>query len=693
MSTQAPTTAQPSRSPSSTADGGGNDDPLRIVLLGAGTMAGHHATAIQRLAPGARVVGVADPSPRALEAMGKLIPGAALESDAARLFATVEADVAHVCTPPAHHVDGARAALEAGLHVYVEKPFAPTEAEARALLDLARKRGAKICAGHQLLAERPSVEALRLLPALRRLVHVESYFAFRPIHWTADGSAPFPHHLQLLDILPHPVYLLVRFLEAATRSPVELAALEAGSSGTLHALVRAGEITGTLIVTLEGRPIENYVRLVGSNGSITPEYVRGTVKRSLGPGVSGIDKVLGPYRESRQLVGRTTGALLRRAVRRQRSYPGLAELFDGFYRSIRKDLPSPVSEQNILATTRICQAVEEALSAPRSDQRRIGTAERGGRVAVTGGTGFLGTVVVRALREAGRPVTVVARRAPPPWDLAQDVTYITADLARGPHPEAFAGAEAVIHCAAATSGGWDAHQAHSLDATENVLRAAHEAGVRRFIHVSSLSVLEGGRGATLSEDSPLHADSRAGGPYAWGKAESERIARARAAELSIAIKIVRPGAIMDENAFDPPGVLGRRIGNLFVAVGSPRDPLPTVDVELVARTLIWMLENFTDAPDVLHMIDPDPPTKRSLVARFRRESPDLRVVWLPRLLLQPLSWAALVAQKILRPGQKPVNVAAVFARLDYDTAEIRRLTSRMAATEDRNDTPQSVEHR
>jgi predicted dehydrogenase/nucleoside-diphosphate-sugar epimerase len=682
MSIDSDTAASPlpftPRSPNGGTDPAG---PVRVVLFGAGAMARHHAAAIQRLAPSARIVGVADPSPEALAAMGRVAPGAVLESNAARLLDAVGADVAHVCTPPAHHVAGARAALEAGLHVYVEKPFAPTEAEALQILDLARQRGAKICAGHQLLAERPTVEALRLLPALQELVHVESYFSFRPIHWTPDGSAPFPHHLQLLDILPHPVYLLVRFLESGSPSPVELTALEAGSSGTLHAIVRAGALTGTLIVTLEGRPIENHVRLVGRNGSITAEYVRGTVRRAIGPGLSGIDKVLGPFREARQLVGGTTGALWGRAVRRQRSYPGLVELFSAFYQSVREELPSPVSERNILATSRICEAVEDALTAPRPSRLRINPAERGGRVVVTGGTGFLGSAVVRALRGAGRPVTVLARRSPPPWEVVDDVAYVALDLAAGPNPAVFTGAEAVIHCAAATSGGYEAHQAHSLDATDNVLRAAQEAGVRHFIHVSSLSVLQGRGGKPLREDSPLHPDSRASGPYAWGKAESERIARGRAAELGIGVRIIRPGAIIDQAAFEPPGVLGRRIGNLFVAVGSPRDPLPTVDVALVARTLAWMVENFDDAPAVLHMLDPDPPTKRALIARLRQGNPDLRVVWLPRLLLHPLSWAAMVAQKMLRPGQKPINVASVFARQHYDTSEIRRLAPFIQDTE------------
>jgi predicted dehydrogenase/nucleoside-diphosphate-sugar epimerase len=679
MSIDSDTAASPIPFTPRSPDGGTDPtNPLRVVLFGAGAMARHHAAAIQRLAPSARIVGVADPSPEALAAMGRVAPGAVLETDAARLLDAVGADVAHVCTPPAHHVAGARVALEAGLHVYVEKPFAPTASEAGDILKLARRRDRKVCAGHQLLAEQPTVEALRLLPALLELVHVESYFAFRPVRRTPDGSSPLPQHLQLLDILPHPVYLLVHFLEAAQpNADIELASLEVAPSGTLHALVRAGSVTGSLVVTLAGRPVENYLRVVGTNGSLTAEFVRGTVQRSIGPGVSGIDKALGPYRQARQLTGGTTAALWRRVSRRNRSYPGLAEMVDAFYETIRQGRPSPVSASNILATTRMCEAVAASLERPRTRTAPPGSGDRGGRVVVTGGTGFLGSAVVRALRATGRPVTVLARRAPAPWDAEPDVAYVTADLSVAPDLDLPMGAETVIHCAAATSGGWEEHQAHSLDATEYVLRAAHRAGVKQFIHVSSLSVLESQSTKPLSDNSPLQADSRGSGPYAWGKLESERIAQDLAAELGVGLRIVRPGAIIEERAFEPPGRLGRRIGNVFVAVGSPRDVLGVVDLDFVARTLAWIAEHFQEAPEVLNLVAPEQPTKRMLIRRLRSTNPDLRVIWLPRLLLHPLSWTALAAQKLLRPGRPAINVASVFAPQTYDTSTVSRLARRM----------------
>lgn len=643
-------------------------DPLRVGLVGAGKMALHHARAIGRA--GGRLVAVADPSEAARRTLLEIAPGAAGFESLGEMLARQVLDVVHVCTPPATHRAIAGQALEAGAHVYVEKPFAESSREAGELLALAATRGLRVCAGHQLLFEPPTRAALVVLPALGRLAHVESYFSFRTVRRSPGGRAPLRPDLQLLDILPHPVYLLLYFLEAAGTGTPELTALDVGERGTVHALVRAGEVTGILVVTLEGRPVESYIRLSGTNGSVFADYVRSTVQRQIGPGTSGMDKVLAPYRQAGQLLWGTTTALGRRVLKRQRSYPGLAELFEAFYRAVHAGTAGPVSPESILATTRIWEEVKLALER-QARPSASNPVLAGPRFVVTGGTGFLGRALVRTLVAQGKGVRVLARREPPSWERVAGAEYLAADVGEPLDPAWLREANAVIHAAAETAGGWAEHERNSIKATEHVLRAAAAAGVTRVVHVSSLAVLAAPRGgAPIADDSPLRTDGRAAGPYVWGKVESERLAQELGQELGLAVKVVRPGALVDYAEFEPPGRLGKRIGNVFVAVGSPSDQLGIVDVDLAARVLAWFADSFDRAPNALNLVAPQLPTKRDLLARLRRANPGLTVVWLPRLLLVPISWLATVLQVLLRRGRRPIHLARVFAVQRYDTARI-----------------------
>jgi predicted dehydrogenase/nucleoside-diphosphate-sugar epimerase len=655
---------------------------LRIALVGAGKMAQHHARAIARTGMG-EVVAVADPNQAARKLLIELAPGARGFDSLEALLQQTRVDVVHIVTPPTTHESLTRMALEAGSHVYVEKPFVDTARAAAELLALADTRGLRICPGHQLLYEPPARRAAELLPALGDLAHVESYFSFRPIRRTPDGQTPPRADLQLLGILPHPIYVLLQFLEAAARGTTELTALEIGKSGTVHALVRRGDLTGTLIVTLEGRPVESYLRLVGSNGSIHADFVRSTVQRHIGPGTSGIDKLLAPYRHSRQLLFDTTGSMGRRFLKRQRSYPGLVELFSAFYQSVRDGTPPPFSSAAILETVRIWEQVKTAFDASDvPSAARTDTSERGHRVVVTGGTGLLGKDTVQVLVKRGNVVRVLARRTPPAWDRIPGAEYLVADLGQ-PLPDGVLDSfDTVIHAAAETAGGWEQHQRNSLDATEHMMRAAAAAGVQQFIHVSSLAVLASPRGGKpVADNAPLEPDSRGLGPYVWGKLESEQMAVRLGAELGVATKVVRPGALVDYGNFDPPGRLGKRLGNLFVAVGSPSHTLGVVEVGFSARTLAWMTENFALAPETLNLLSPTLPTKRQLIARLRQTNPDLRVIWLPTVVLIPLSWGATLLQKILRPGKPAINVAKVFAKQRYRTTRIAELAPAIEAPE------------
>lgn len=648
--------------------------PLRIGLIGAGQMSQQHARAIARLPGLATVTAVADRDVAAVEAIRRIHPTASCHSSLQELLASTAIDAVHICTPPETHEVLTQQALEAGRHAYVEKPFVANRAAAVRLAKLADSKGLKICPGHQLLFEPPTRRAVELLPSLGQLTHVESYFSFRAMKHNPNGHAPLRDDLQLLDILPHPVYLLLDFLERAGEGSTELVAVEVGPRGTVHALVRRGPLTGTLIVTLDGRPVESYLRLVGTNGSLHADYVRSTVQRNIGPGSSGIDKLVSPYRLARQLVTGTTGAMGKRFLKRQRSYPGLAEILAAFYEAIRTNGDSPVTRSNLIETVSICDRIADAMASSYPTTDSVASEGRKAPVVVTGGTGFLGREVARALLEGGDEVRVVARRSPPDWEKIPGVEYVVADMSQPIVPEVMAGAKAVIHCAAETAGAWEQHEKNSVAATEHLLTAMGIAGVKRVIHISSISVLAvPPRGHALSEETQLEANSRTGGPYAWGKIESERLAVSRCAELGIELRIVRPSALVDYRQFDPPGLLGKRVGNIFVAVGMPGHQLGVVDVVFSAQTLAWMVRHFEAAPSVLNLFEPQLPTKRELLARLRRANPDLTVVWLPPAILLPLSWLAIAIQKILRPRSPAISVAKIFARLRYDTSRIRGL--------------------
>ena len=653
--------------------------PLRIGIIGAGQMARQHARAVGRVG-NVVLTAVVDPDASALAEIRREHPGATGFASLEKLIDAKLVDAVHICTPPNTHEILAERALRAGLHIYVEKPFVESSLAARRLVALAEERGLQICAGHQLLYEPPSLRAFELLPALGELTHVESYFSFRAMKHTPSGRAALRDDLQLLDILPHPVYLLLECLERAGDGTTRLQSVEIGPKGTVHALVRRGSLTATLVVTLEGRPVESYLRVVGTNGSVYADYVRSTVQTNIGPGASGIDKLISPYRLSRQLFAGTTASMARRFLKRQRSYPGLAEIFAEFYAAIRGDRTSPVTKANLLETVSICEQIAAALHASHATAPVRSARAHRSPVVVTGGTGFLGREIARSLAAVGEDVRVVARRTPPAWDTLAGVEYVIADISQAIPPEVMAGAKAVVHCAAETAGGWEQHEKNSVAATEQVIAAAHVAGVSRMVHISSLSVLaRPKRGERISEDTPVEPDPRSGGPYAWGKIESERLAVDKCRAMGIDLRVVRPSALVDYRRFDPPGLLGKRLGNVFVAVGMPGHELGVVDVVFSAHTVVWIVRNFGRAPDVLNLFDPELPTKAELLFRLRAGNPDLSVVWLPPVALYPLSWFAVALQKVLRPRSPAISVAKIFARLRYDTSRIAGLAAEIRA--------------
>ena len=129
---------------------------LRVGVIGVGHLGQHHARLYAALS-GATLAGVADIDQDRARTVGERhqVPAFADWRD---LLGRVEA--VSVAVPTSAHHEVVKASLEAGAHVLVEKPIAVTSAEARELVELARKRGLTLQVGH---VERfnPIMQAMR----------------------------------------------------------------------------------------------------------------------------------------------------------------------------------------------------------------------------------------------------------------------------------------------------------------------------------------------------------------------------------------------------------------------------------------------------------------------------------------------------------------------------------------------------
>ncbi len=187
-------------------------------------------------------------------------------------------------------------------------------------------------------------------------------------------------------------------------------------------------------------------------------------------------------------------------------------------------------------------------------------------LAVTGATGFVGSHLLTAAREAGHEIRALTRgpRAPEPG-----VAWIEGTLDQ---PDSLAalceGADAVIHIAGLINAPNRAgFAAVNVDGTARMIEAARAASVRRFIHISSLAARE----PDLSD-------------YGWSKAESEKAAAASGLDWTI----VRPPAIYgpgDRETFE----LFRMASRGFVAL-PPAGRFSILHVDDLCRLILALID-------------------------------------------------------------------------------------------------------
>lgn len=115
--------------------------PLRALILGAGYAGEGHTLALRRA--GVEIIAMASRTAASCEATAQRLTIPHAGTDWRAMLADLQPEIVAVATPGGTHLEMAGAALEAGCHVYCDKPLALTASEARQLYQLAKSNGVK----------------------------------------------------------------------------------------------------------------------------------------------------------------------------------------------------------------------------------------------------------------------------------------------------------------------------------------------------------------------------------------------------------------------------------------------------------------------------------------------------------------------------------------------------------------------
>ncbi|HUY83239.1 MAG TPA: Gfo/Idh/MocA family oxidoreductase [Steroidobacteraceae bacterium] len=175
---------------------------MRTAVVGAGYLGRFHAQKYAALAD-STLIGIADPDPRAREALATEL-GVAAYADHRALLGRVDA-VSVVTPTPTHHAI-AKDFLEGGAHVLVEKPMTVTIAEGESLIRAARRAGRVLQVGH-LERFNAAVRALQPILTVPRFIESARLAPFKSRGTDVDV---------VLDLMIHDIDLILSIV----RSPV-----------------------------------------------------------------------------------------------------------------------------------------------------------------------------------------------------------------------------------------------------------------------------------------------------------------------------------------------------------------------------------------------------------------------------------------------------------------------------------------
>jgi len=601
---------------------------VKVGILGAGYIADWHVKAL-RQTPDVQVVAVCDANIGRAKSFAASygIPDAV--GDILELVRNGRCDAVHVLLPPDLHFSAAQCLLEAGTHVFLEKPACVSEVECRKLEELSARVSRTVGVNHNFLFA-TVYERLKADAALGMIGPINEV----SIVWNKElgqlRGGPFggwmfrqPGNI-MLEIGPHSVAHLLDLV-----GEPEHLAVESNSEVTLpngkpffrrwQVRAKQGAASADLLFSFGAGFTEHRIHVRGLIGTATADFEAGTyVLRRHSPLPDDFDRHRMSRSEGKALIRQARGKLRRYVLSKfklSKRGNDFGNSIAGAIRQFYGDLGGPVDRRLSIgfATKVIAACAQIAAQAPASPKKdshgvaefarirvlqpgensnsgEFGYGAKPTSVLVLGGTGFIGQALVRHLVAAGHGVRLLARdpRHLPKALHGVPLEVMSGDLAKIEELErAMSGITTVCHLARAHVKTWDEYVRLEIGGTRNVAEACLKAGVKRFLHTGTIDSYYTGADVTIGDSMPLDPKIERRNLYARAKAESERLLWDLQREKGLPLAILRPGIVIGSGGNPFHWGVGMWTANSVCRLwGRGDNPLPIVLVDDVARALV-----------------------------------------------------------------------------------------------------------
>ncbi|OGP93041.1 MAG: hypothetical protein A2156_03930 [Deltaproteobacteria bacterium RBG_16_48_10] len=334
---------------------------IKVGIVGCGLIGDVHLKILKSM-KNIHVVGIADQDLKRAESLASRGKVGVFAGDLKALLELAKPEAVHILTPPFTHASLTCAALQAGCHVYVEKPMALTTQEAQLMVATAFERKRLLTVGHNNLFSPVVREACERVNDgyIGKLIGINVFHGSLPIH------APWIYRLPSgpwFNDVDHLLYLSRLFMgDADVVRAVGFSAVEKSRVDELHLALRHSGGWSSLTYSTLAAPFQIRITLFGDRQTLELDLIS-EIMVALRPfdmhrwfrkGVMSVDV-------ASQVLLRTGWQAIRVLAGCERGHSGHRFLIEAFYRAINEGLPSPVSPDHCLRIVEIKEEIQHLL--------------------------------------------------------------------------------------------------------------------------------------------------------------------------------------------------------------------------------------------------------------------------------------------------------------------------------------------